>query len=350
MEKLVDSISESEEGPGRRYLIEHSADSGKTNTIAWTAHRPARLHNEANEKIFDKIRIVSDREVLDAQPQQAVEQGEDTRGTVAVIDSTAVRRSGGSKSRALVDSLTGSALVVVVTIQKFPFVKDVLETTLGGKNFAVIVDEAHTSQAGKTASELKKVMAEGGEVTTEEEVDSQDVVNDLVEADAAWERKIAAETAARAGASNLSMLAFTATPKAKTKELFGRRNEDGQPVSFDVYSMRQVIEEGLILDVFKGYQSYRTAFEIEQRGQDGMVTSITDDGSGDKLVEPSAATRKIMRFAKLHPTNVGQKVEVIVEHFRATVAHLLDWHAKAMVVTDSRQAALRYEIETDKYL
>lgn len=348
VKKLVDSISE--EGPGRRYLIEHSAGSGKTNTIAWTAHRLARLHNAANEKVFDKIIIVSDRKVLDAQLQQAVEQVDDTRGTVAVIDSTAVRRSGGSKSRALVDALTGSALVVVVTIQTFPFVKDVIETTLGDNNFAVIVDEAHTSQSGKTASELKKVLAEGGEVTTEEEVDSQDIVNDLVEADAARERKIAAETAARAGASNISMLAFTATPKAKTKELFGRRNEDGQPVSFDVYSMRQAIEEGFILDVLKGYQSYRTAFEIEQRGQQGMVTSISEDGSGDSLVDPSAATRKIMRFAKLHPTNVGQKVEVIVEHFRATVAHLLDGHAKAMVVTDSRQAALRYKIETDKYL
>lgn len=143
IKRLVDEITL--EGPGRRYLIEHSAGSGKTNTSAWTAHRLARLHDQANQKVFDKILIVSDRRVLDAQLQQAVEQVDDTVGTVAVIDSTAVRRSGGSKSRALLDALTGSALIIVVTIQTFPYVKGLLETTLGDKNFAVIVDEAHTS-------------------------------------------------------------------------------------------------------------------------------------------------------------------------------------------------------------
>ncbi|MDX3802809.1 type I restriction endonuclease subunit R [Streptomyces sp. AK04-3B] len=350
--KLVDSITE--EGPGRRYLIEHSAGSGKTNTIAWTAHRLARLHDQVNEKVFDKVLIVSDRRVLDAQLQQAVEQVDDTVGTVAVIDSAAVRRSGGSKSRALLDALTGSALIVVVTIQTFPYVKGLLERTLGDRNFAVIVDEAHTSQSGKTAADLKKVLTEGGQVTDEDEVDSQDVVNQVVEADAAREQQIAAETAARAGAQNVSLLAFTATPKAKTKTLFGRENDEGKPVSFDVYSMRQAIEEGFILDVLRGYQTYKTAFEIEKRGESGVATGIaggegTDDDA-DRLVDPKVASRKIMRFANLHPTNVGQKIELIVEHFRANVAHLLDGHAKAMVVTDSRQAAVRYKIETDKYL
>ncbi|MFP3470736.1 DEAD/DEAH box helicase family protein, partial [Micrococcus sp. SIMBA_144] len=142
VKKLVGSIAD--EGPGRRYLVEHSAGSGKTNTIAWTAHRLARLHDQTNEKVFDKVLIVSDRRVLDAQLQQAVEQVDDTVGTVAVIDSAAVRRSGGSKSRALLDALTGSALIIVVTIQTFPYVKGLLETTLSDKNFAVIVDEAHT--------------------------------------------------------------------------------------------------------------------------------------------------------------------------------------------------------------
>ena len=350
--KLMDSITEM--GPGHRYLIEHSAGSGKTNTIAWTAHRLARLHDQANEKVFDKVLIVSDRRVLDAQLQQAVEQVDDTVGTVAVIDSAAVRRSGGSKSRALLDALTGSALIVVVKIQTFPYVKGLLETTLGDRNFVVIVDEAHTSQSGKTAADLKKVLTEGGQVTDEDEVDSQDVVNQVVEADAARERKIAAETAARAGAQNVSLLAFTATPKAKTKTLFGRENDEGKPVSFDVYPMRQAIEEGFILDVLRGYQTYKTAFEIEQRGENGVVTGITGregpDDDADRLVDPKIASRKIMRFANLHPTNVGQKVEIIVEHFRANVAQLLDGHAKAMVVTDSRQAAVRYKIETDKYL
>ena len=346
--KLVGTITE--EGPGHRYLIEHSAGSGKTNTIAWTAHRLARLHDASNEKVFDKILIVSDRKVLDAQLQQAVEQVDDTKGTVAVIDSTAVRRSGGSKSRALMDALTGSALIAVVTIQTFPHVKNVLETTLGHKNFAVIVDEAHTSQSGKSAAELKKVLTDGGEVEDEDDLDSQDIINQVVEDDVAREKQIAAETAARAGARNVSLLAFTATPKHKTKELFGRANDDGLPVSFDVYPMRQAIEEGFILDVLRGYQTYKTAFEIEQHGGDGLVTSITAGDDGDRMVDQKAATRKIMRFAKLHSSNIGQKVEIIVEHFHANVAHLLDGHAKAMVVTDSRQAAVRYKIEVDKYL
>lgn len=346
--KLVDSITE--EGPGQRYLIEHSAGSGKTNTIAWTAHRLARLHDQKNQKTFDKVLIVSDRRVLDAQLQQAVEQVDDTVGTVAVIDSAAVRRSGGSKSRALLDALTGSALIVVVTIQTFPYVKGLLDTTLGDKNFAVIIDEAHTSQSGKTAADLKKVLTGGGQLTDDEELDSQDIVNQVVEADIARERRIAAETAARAGARNVSLLAFTATPKHKTKMLFGRMNDDGMPVSFDVYSMRQAIEEEFILDVLRGYQTYKTAFEIEQHDDKGIITTITAGADDDPLVDSKAATRQIMRFAKLHPTNVGQKVEVILEHFRANVAHLLDGHAKAMVVTDSRQAAVRYKIETDKYL
>lgn len=346
--KLVEAITE--EGPGQRYLIEHSAGSGKTNTIAWTAHRLARLHDQSNQKTFDKVLIVSDRRVLDKQLQQAVEQVDDTVGTVAVIDSAAVRRSGGSKSRALLDALTGSALIVVVTIQTFPYVKGLLDTTLGDKNFAVIIDEAHTSQSGKTAADLKKVLTGGGELTDDEELDSQDIVNQVVEADVVRERRIAAETAARAGARNVSLLAFTATPKHKTKMLFGRMNDDGIPVSFDVYSMRQAIEEEFILDVLRGYQTYRTAFEIEQHDDKGIITSITAGADDDPLVDSKAATRQIMRFAKLHPTNVGQKVDVIIEHFHANVAHLLDGHAKAMVVTDSRQAAVRYKIETDRYL
>ncbi len=337
------------EGTGRRYLIEHSAGSGKTNTIAWTAHRLARLHDEDNRKVFDKVLIVSDRKVLDRQLQDAVEQADNAAGSVAVIDSAAVRRSGGSKSRALLDALTGPALIVVVTIQTFPYVKGLLETTLGDQSFAVIIDEAHTSQSGKTAADLKKVLTEGGEQMAEDEmIDAQDVVNDLLSADDERERRIAAETAARAGARNVSFLAFTATPKDKTKRLFGRDGDDGKPASFDVYTMRQAIEEGFILDVLRGYQTYKTAFEIEQRGHDGVVTTITSDD--ERLVDPKVATRAIMRFKNLHPSNIGQKVEVIVEHFRVNVAHLLDGQAKAMVVTDSRQAAVRYKAETDSYI
>ena len=337
------------EGAGRRYLIEHSAGSGKTNTIAWTAHRLARLHDEDNRKVFDKVLIVSDRKVIDRQLQDAVDQVDDAAGSVAVIDSAAVRRSGGSKSRALLDALTGSALIVVVTIQTFPHVKGLLETTLGDRSFAVIIDEAHTSQSGKTAADLKKVLTEGGEQIAEDEmIDTQDVVNDLLSADDERERQITAETAARAGARNVSFLAFTATPKDKTKRLFGRDGDEGKPASFDVYPMRQAIEEDFILDVLRGYQTYKTAFEIEQRSHDGVITTITSDD--ERLVDPKVATRAIMRFKNLHPSNIGQKVEVIVEHFRVNVAHLLDGQAKAMVVTDSRQAAVRYKAETDSYI
>jgi type I restriction enzyme R subunit len=345
--KIVTAVGA--EGPGQRYLIEHSAGSGKTNTIAWAGHRLARLHDDDNRKVFDKVLIVSDRRVLDRQLQDAVDQVDDSSGSVAVIDSAAVRRSGGSKSRALLDALTGPALIVVVTIQTFPHVKGLLETTLGDRNFAVIIDEAHTSQSGKTAADLKKVLAEGSEEITEsEELDTQDVVNDLLSADDERERRISAETAARASARNVSFLAFTATPKDKTKRLFGRVGDDGKPVSFDVYTMRQAIEEGFILDVLRGYQHYKTAFEIEQRGRDGVVTTISSDD--ERLVDPKAATRAIMRFKNLHPSNIGQKVEIIVEHFRVNVAHLLDGQAKAMIVTDSRQAAVRYKVETDAYI
>ena len=180
-----------------------------------------------------------------------MEQVDDTVGTVAVIDSSAVRRSGGSKSRALLDALTGSALIIVVTIPTFQYLKGLLETTLGDRNFAVIVDEAHTSQSGKTAADLKKVLTQGGQITDEDELDSQDIVNQMVESDVAREQQIARETAARAGARNVSLLAFTATPKAKTKELFGRSNDESKPVSFDVYPMRQAIEEGFILPRYR---------------------------------------------------------------------------------------------------
>ncbi|MFG3142659.1 type I restriction endonuclease subunit R [Streptomyces sp. NPDC048211] len=339
-------------GPGGRYLIEHSAGSGKTNTIAWTAHHLAQLHDGDNHKVFDKVLIVSDRKVLDRQLQEAVNQVDESGGSVAVIDSAAVRRSGGSKSRALLDALTGPALVVVVTIQTFPYVKGLIDTTLGDKVFAVIVDEAHTSQSGKTAKALKMVLTEGGQIAEDEAIDTQDVINEILTAadeQAKIERRISAETAARATSPNVSFLAFTATPKYKTKTLFGRPGHDGKPESFDVYTMRQAIEEGFILDVLRGYQTYNTAFEIEERGADGVVTTISSDDAG-QLVDPKAATKKIMRFKNLHPSNIGQKVEIIVEHFRANVAHLLDGQAKAMVVTSSRQAAVRYKIETDKYI
>lgn len=330
------------EGPGSRYLVQHSAGSGKTNTIAWTAHRLARLHTSENQKMFDKVLVISDRNVLDRQLQDAVRQVDNTSDLVTTIDPAEVRRAGGSKSKALAAALSGKSLIVIVTIQTFPFVMDLMTGDLAGKNFAVIVDEAHTSQSGATAADLRKVLTAGGvEVAEDEEISAEDVLN----------AKITAMTSARANPQNVSYLAFTATPKSKTLTLFGRKDPvdpNGPPQAFHVYTMRQAIEEGFILDVLRGYQTYKTAFEIERRARGGVRT-LTGDEVAD-LVDSKAASRGIMRFVKLSEANIGQKVEIIVEHFLANVAHLLEGYAKAMVVTDGRVAAVRYKRVIDKYI
>jgi type I restriction enzyme, R subunit len=343
--KLVAAVGA--EGPGARYLVQHSAGSGKTNTIAWTAHRLARLHTAENHKVFDKVLVISDRKVLDRQLQDAVRQVDNTSDLVITIDAAEVRRAGGSKSKALAAALSGKSLIVIVTIQTFPFVMDLMTGDLAGKNFAVIVDEAHTSQSGATAAELRKVLTTGGiEIAEDEEISAEDVLN----------AKITAMTSARANPQNVSYLAFTATPKSKTLTLFGRKDPadpSGLPRAFHLHTMRQAIEEGFILDVLRGYQTYKTAFEIEQRAAGGIKTS-TDTGVGHDadadLVDAKAAARGIMRFVKLSEVNIGQKVEIIVEHFLANVAHLLERHAKAMVVTDGRLAAVRYKRAIDKYI
>ena len=330
------------EGPGSRYLVQHSAGSGKTNTIAWTAHRLARLHTAENQKMFDKVLVISDRKVLDRQLQDAVRQVDNTSDLVTTIDAAEVRRAGGSKSKALAAALTGKSLIVIVTIQTFPFVMDLMTGDLAGKNFAVIVDEAHTSQSGATAADLRKVLTAGGvEVAEDEEISAEDVLN----------AKITAMTSARANSQNVSYLAFTATPKSKTLTLFGRKDPpdpSGLPRAFHLYTMRQAIEEGFILDVLRGYQTYKTAFEIEQGAGDRVRPKTGDEDA--RLVDSKAASRGIMRFVKLSEANIGQKVEIIVEHFLANVAHLLERHAKAMVVTDGRVAAVRYKRAIDKYI
>ncbi len=354
--ELVDAVRA--EGPGSRYLVQHSAGSGKTNTIAWTAHRLARLHTADNEKTFDKVLVISDRRVLDDQLQAAVRQVDATSGLVTTIDDAEVRQSGGSKSRALTKALSGQSLIVIVTLQTFPFVIDQITGDLAGKTFAVIVDEAHTSQSGNTAKELRELLTAGSvEVAENDDISAEDVVD----------AKITAMTSARANASNVSYLAFTATPKAKTLTLFGRKDPtdpDSRPRAFHLYTMRQAIEEGFILDVLRGYQTYSTAFTIEQRAGRGVRTSGPGNGArhspeigadaGDdtaaELVDSRAAARGIMRFVKLAEINIGQKVEIIVEHFLTNVAHLLEGHAKAMVVTDGRIAAVRYKRAIDNYI
>src|SRR3954452_12909514 len=317
-----------EEGVGQRYLIEHSAGSGKTNTIAWTAHRLARLHVD-NQKVFDSVIVVVDRTVLDGQLQDAIRQIDGTGKIVATISPEDVRKAGAkSKSGLLARALKNGELIIAVTVQTFPFALDEIraDSSLKGRRFAVIADEAHSSQSGQISSKLKEVL-------TAEEIKE---IEDGGEVDV--ESILAAEMTERAESPNISYLAFTATPKNKTLELFGRKAPGDKPREFHLYSMKQAIEEGYILDVLKGYQAYETALKI------------AGNANGEGEVEEGAARKGLMRWVRLHPTNISQKVQIIVEHFHANVAHLLEGKAKAMVVTNSRKAAVKYKKAIDAYI
>ncbi len=319
-----------EEGVGQRYLIEHSAGSGKTNTIAWTAHRLARLHVD-DQKVFDSVIVVVDRNVLDSQLQDAIRQVDGTGKIVATISPEDVRKAGAkSKSGLLAQALKNGELIIAVTVQTFPHALDEIRTDAGlkGKRFAVIADEAHSSQSGQISAKLKQVLT-AEEVKEIEEGGEVDV-----------ESLLAAEMTERAESENISYFAFTATPKNKTLELFGRKGPDGKLGAFHLYSMKQAIEEGYILDVLKGYQSYGTALKIAGRATSG------DEGE----VEEAAARKGLMRWVQLHPTNISQKVQIIVEHFHTNVAHLLEGKAKAMVVTDWRKSAVKYKLAIDAYI
>ena len=327
--KLTNAVTT--EGVGKRYLIQHSAGSGKTDSIAWTAHRMARLQID-NKKVFDSVIVITDRNVLDAQLQDAIKQIDNDAGIVVAIDRSAIAKAGDdvtSKAGLLAQSLTGGKLIVVVTIQTFPFAMKAIRENKGlkGKTFAVIADEAHSSQSGQVAGKLKAVL-------TSEEIDD---IGDGGEIDI--EAVLAVEATERAESANISYFAFTATPKAKTLELFGREPAGGgNPAPFHVYTMKQAIAEGYILDVLTGYHSFKLAFQIAQ------------NASSDTEVDQSQATKEVMRWVKLNPQTIAQKAAIIVEHFRVNVAHLLDGHAKAMVVTDSRKAAVRYKLAIDKFV
>ena len=320
------------EGPGQKYLIQHSAGSGKTNSIAWSAHFLADLHNAANEKLFATVIVVSDRNVIDSQLQEALADFERTKGVV-----TTIKSEGASKSGQLADALAGGKKIIVCTIQTFPFaLKEVRElAATEGKRFAVIADEAHSSQTGEAAAKLKAVLSpeELEELKDGGEVSSEDI--------------LAAQMAARASDKGITYVAFTATPKAKTMELFGRRPNPGEPASetnkpqpFHVYSMRQAIEEGFILDVLKNYTPYKLAFRLAHGGKE----------YDEAEVERSAAMKGIMSWVRLHPYNISQKVQIVVEHFRENVAPLLDGKAKAMVVLASRIEAVRWQLAITKYI
>ncbi|MBI4941415.1 MAG: type I restriction endonuclease subunit R [Actinobacteria bacterium] len=323
------------EGPGHRYLVMHSAGSGKTNSIAWTAHGLGKLHSPNNERVFDSVIVVTDRTVLDDQLQAAVKQIEGVDGTVATINADQVRNAGddiGSKSALLAKELLAGRLIVVVTMQTFPFALTAIRENKGlaGKRFAIIADEAHSSQTGRTSQKLRAVL------TTQELIDLED--GGQIDTEAI----LAAEMEARAESPNLSFFAFTATPKNKTLELFGRKDGDGLPQPFHTYTMQQAIEEGYILDVLRNYTTYATAFQIAERSKRRLEEV--------KLVDESEATKGLMRWVSLHPTNIAQKVQIVVEHYRANVRHLLDGHAKAMVVTSSREHAVRYKDAIDSYI
>ena len=320
------------DGPGRKYLIQHSAGSGKTNSIAWTAHFLAELHDAADRKVFDTVLVVSDRNVIDAQLQEALFDFQRTTGVVATIKNT-----DGSKSAALASALGGDKKIVVCTIQTFPFALEAVRKLAAtqGKRFAVIADEAHSSQTGEAASKLKAVLSadelteldDGGEVSTE------DVLMSLM--------------TARADDPGITLVAFTATPKNKTMELFGtcpdptrKPAPDNIPAPFHVYSMRQAIEEKFILDVLQNYTPYSLAFKLAHNG-------VALD---DQQVERSAAMKGIMGWVRLHPYNIAQKVAVVVEHFREFVAPLLAGQAKAMVVVGSRVEAVRWQLAVNQYI
>ena len=321
-----------EDGPGGKYLIQHSAGSGKTNSIAWTAHFLAELHDANDKKVFDTVLVVSDRTVIDSQLQEALFDFQRTNGVVATITG-----ADSSKSAQLAEALSGNKKIVVCTIQTFPFAIEAVRELAATqhKRFAVIADEAHSSQSGEAAAQLKAVLnpeelaalADGGEVSTED--------------------ILAAQMSARAGDAGITYVAFTATPKAKTMELFGTRPDRSQPAGpqnlpapFHVYSMRQAIEEGFILDVLKNYTPYKLAFRLAHDGAD----------YDEKTVERAAAVKRLMGWVKLHPYNISQKVQIVVEHFRQYVAPLLNGHAKAMVVVGSRLEAVRWKLAIEKYI
>lgn len=296
----------------QNYLIQHSAGSGKTNSIAWLAHRLTSLHDAENKIIFDNIIIVTDRVVVDRQLQKAIMGMEHKAGLIRVMDDKC-------NSADLAIALNGNTKIIATTIQKFPYIVDSVKG-LENKSFAVIIDEAHSSTAGKDMAAVTMSLGSG----------------DQTEADV--EDMISSEIKRNGKQANVSIFAFTATPKPTTIQLFGRLNKHGQREAFHVYSMKQAIEEGFILDVLQNYTEYSTFYQLNKEIED------------DPRCKTNAAKRQIARFIELHETNIAQRVEVIVEHFRTTVMQELGGQAKAMVITASRQGAVKYRQAFEEYI
>ncbi|MDN3502116.1 type I restriction endonuclease [Psychrobacter sp. 5A.1] len=322
------------EGAGQKYLIQHSAGSGKSNSIAWTAHQLSTLYNSDGDKQFDSVIVITDRTVLDDQLQDTIYQFEHADGVVGKINR---KESDGSKSEQLAEALVKSQPIIIVTIQTFPFVLKAIEdsSVLKSRRYAIIADEAHSSQTGSTARQLKEVLVSGDiESNTDDDkpLSSEDVLD--------------ATLAARRSSPNLSYYAFTATPKPKTIELFGRlpnpdlpAASDNLPAAYHVYSMRQAIEEGFILDVLKNYTNYKVVYQLKQKM-----------AAADDEVDARRAKIKLNSWVRLHEHNIAQKVKIIIEHFNDNIKGLLGGQAKAMVVTGSRKEAVRYKIAFDNYI
>ena len=326
--KLIEAAIE--EGTGNKYLVQHSAGSGKSNSIAWTAHQLSTLYDEQGNKQFHSVIVVTDRTVLDDQLQDTIYQFEHADGVVGRINN---KEGDGSKSEKLASALENAQPIIIVTIQTFPFVLRAIEnsTSLKERSYAVIADEAHSSQSGSTARQLKEVLMTE-ETDDDVELSSEDILD--------------ATVAARRGSANLNYYAFTATPKAKTIELFGRLpdpelppSKQNKPVAYHIYSMRQAIEEGFILDVLKNYTNYKVMYQLAQKIE-----------AADEEVDSKKAAVKLNQWVRLHDHNISQKVKVIIEHFKDNVMGLLGGQAKAMVVTGSRKEAVRYKLAFDKYV
>ena len=323
-------------GAGKNYLIQHSAGSGKSNTIAWLAHHLASLHNAEDEKIFNSVIIVTDRVVLDRQLQETVAQFEQTDGVVQKID---------KDTHQLTVALAANVPIIITTIQKFPYVMHSIQTKAKhgehisldteGKRFAVIVDEAHSSQTGETAGELRQVLNKSG-IEAAIAAEFLDLDEDE-QADIEVQKNILREQFKRSRQDNLSFFAFTATPKWKTLALFDEPNEQGE-TPFHSYSMKQAIEEGFILDVLANYATYKQYFRLLS-----MADSHIE-------LPKHKAKKELMRFVNLHPSVISQKVEIIIEHFQSVTRHKIGGYAKAMVVTSSREAAVRYKLAFDEYI
>lgn len=295
---------------GQNYLVQHSAGSGKSNTIGWTAHRLSNLHDDNDNPVFHSVIVVTDRIVLDRQLQDTVGSFEQVKGVVKKIDGT---------SKQLKEAIEEKAKIIITTIHKFS-TEHLKEVSLKEeRNFAILIDEAHGSQSGKRAGHLSDVLSVGND-----KQELEDIIAD-------YQQK-------RGPQKNISYFAFTATPRNVTLERFGNKNKDGLPQPFHIYSMRQAIEEGFILDVLQNYITYKTYYQLEKTIED-------DPNFRNRKAHP-----RVARFASLHPTAIAQKVEVVVEHFRRHVKDELEGNAKAMVVTSSREHAFKYYQAIKKYI